>query len=93
MRSRILTNHLFLQGVVAGFAIAGVALLTFGARKRLAQLRSDRDVARFADRTVIDGARAINPVDLDLQSPPETRSKDRPLESEGPDPALVTQRW
>ena len=93
MRSRILTNQLFLQGVVTGCAFVGVALLTVGALRRLSRRLGERDVARFADRTVIDGARAINPVDLDLQSPPETRSTSRRLESEAPDAATVTQRW
>ena len=94
MRSRILTNELFLQGVVAGIACAGVALLTLGAAKRVARLRSrSSDVAHFAERTVIDGARPINPIDLELQSPPESRSTSRRLESEGPDVAVVSQRW
>ena len=93
MRSRILTNELFLRGVVAGLACAGVALLTFGAAKRVARLLGRRDAARLSDRMVIDGARPINPIDLDLQSPPESRSTSRRLESEGPDAAIVSQRW
>lgn len=91
MRSRILTNQVFFQGIVAGAALAGVAFLTFEAVRRTLSARSE--AVRLADRPRIDGARAINPIDLDLQVPQEARSTPRHLESEGPDPAIVSQRW
>lgn len=92
MRSRILTNQVFFQGIVAGAALAGVAFLTFEAVRRTMNARSE--AVRLADRpSRIDGARAINPIDLDLQVPQESRSTPRLLESEGPDPTRISQRW
>lgn len=91
MRSTILENQAFLQGAIAGLALAGVAIVTYEAGRRV--LRSRENRLRTADRALIDGARPINPIDLDLQQPPETRSTARRLESEGPDAAHVSQRW
>lgn len=91
MRSAIVSQTAFVQGLLSGLAFATVAVLGFAAVRRFTAGRAD--AMRLDGRPRIDGARPLNPIDRDLLATPESRATTRRLESEGPDPAIVTQRW
>jgi hypothetical protein len=76
----------FIGGVAVGIAAAAVTVLTIEAARRRRAHGEKSD-----DRVVIDGARDIDPVELDVMLEPETPRE--PLANESPSYAPESQRW
>jgi hypothetical protein len=92
MRTLDLRSHpvaSFATGITLGLAAAGVAFVA----ARAAERRSLRLRERARAHPVIDGARPIDPVELTVGPPPESRQSAPRLESEMEDPEPFSQRW
>ena len=80
----------FLQGIGAGAALAGVALLVVGAVRRA---RRETAAAAERDKSRIDGVHPPETVELAARPQEEANARRTRLESEGPDAAFAGQRW
>jgi hypothetical protein len=75
----------FFQGIGAGIGLAGVALLVVGAVRRRQR--------ETASEGTIDGVRPPESVELAARPQEEANTLHVLLESEGPDPVVVSERW
>lgn len=89
MRSVHLRSPSFAAGFTLGLVLTGVTYALGRVLKRRVEARSIDGVAH----PVIDGAKPINPVDLEVGPPIEPGAAAIRLESEMPDASLKTQRW
>ena len=87
MRAPNLRNPAFLEGIVLGLAVAGVALVATGA------IRRRRRRAAVPEISFLDGVRPVPRANLDARPQEEANAKASMLESESPDIFQTHERW